>query len=204
MWNNVPNTVIALTSVLTFGFVAPNEEQPDLALSDPAELVELVDVPEEFADLARWAVNLFEEAGLHLPPVRFVYHGDDRAPCGGWRGVHRHVEGNSTSGICSSDPGKVTAANILHETAHAWAAHDLSDERKADFQSLRGWTYWRNHEAAKWHENGSEQAAEMIVWGLIDRPVGIITINDHSCEDLDAGYRALTGQPPLHGYRDHC
>jgi len=188
MWNNVPNTVIALTSVLTFGFVAPNEEQPDRALSDPAELVELVDVPEEFADLARWAVDLFEEAGLHLPPVRFVYHGDDRAPCGGWRGVHRHDEGNSTIGICSSDPGNVTAVNILHEIAHAWAAHDLSNERKADFQSIRGWTYWRNHEAAKWHENGSEQAAEMILWGLIDRPVGIITINDHSCDDLDAGY----------------
>ncbi len=204
MFNNVPNTVIALTSVLTFGFAAPSEEQPDLAGSDPAELVELVDLPDDFAVLVNWAVELFEEAGLHLPPLQFVYHGDDRAPCSGWRGVHHHANGISTIGICSNDPGKVTAANILHETAHAWAAHDLADERKADFQALRGWTYWRNHEEVKWSENGSEQAAEMIVWGLIDRPVGIITIKDHTCEDLDAGYRALTGQPPLHGYRDHC
>jgi hypothetical protein len=58
---------------------------------------------------------------------------------------------------------------------------------------------------AAWHESGSEQAAEMMVWGLFDRPVRIVTIiNEHSCNDLDAGYRAFTGQPPLHGYRDYC
>jgi hypothetical protein len=153
---------------------------------------------------AHAGVHLFEEAGLRLPPLRFVYHGDDQTPCSGTRGSHRDVDGHSTINICTSEPGKVTAGLVLHETAHAWAAHDLSDERKADFQSLRGWTYWRNHEEVAWHENGSEQAAEMMVWGLIDRPTGIRTINEHSCEDLDAGFRALTGQPPLHGYRDYC
>ncbi|MGA9276542.1 hypothetical protein [Ilumatobacter sp.] len=98
----------------------------------------------------------------------------------------------------------MSAVTILHEAAHAWAAHDLSEDRRAAFQSLWGWTYWRDDEAADWHENGAEQAAEMIRWGLIDHPVGVITINDHSCADLDAGYRTLAGRPPLHGYRDHC
>jgi hypothetical protein len=201
MWNNLPNTLIALTSLLTFGLVAQSDEQPALAGVDD---VELVDVPDEFADMVSWAMDLFDEAGLALPPVRFVYHGDDQTLCSGTRGVHSRVDGQSTIHICTTDPGNVTAGLVLHETAHAWAAHDLSDERKADFQSLRGWTYWRNHQEADWHENGSEQAAEMMVWGLIDWPVGIRTIKDHSCEDLDAGYRALTGQPPLHGYQDHC
>lgn len=201
MWNHLPNTMIALTSLLAFGFVAESDERPAL---DRLDKVELVDVPDEFADMVMWAVDLFDEAGLRLPPTRFVHHGVDRTACSGRRGVHEYVNGRSTINICTDDPGKVTEALVLHETAHAWAAHDLSDERKADFQSLRGWTYWRNHQEADWHENGSEQAAEMILWGLIDRPVGIVTINDHRCEDLDAGYRALTGQPPLHGYRDHC
>ena len=124
--------------------------------------------------------------------------------CSGRRGTHRHVDGHSTIDICTSDLGNVTAALVVHETAHAWSAHDLSDERKADFQALRGWTYWRDHQRAGWHENGSEQAAEIMVWGLIDRPIGIVTIDDHTCDDLDAGYRSLTGQPPLHGYEDHC
>lgn len=201
MWNNLPNAVIALTSLLTIGLVIQSDEQPALARFDE---VQFVDVPDEFADMANWAVDLFDEAGLQLPPMRFVYHGDDQTPCSGWRGAHRYVDGRSTIDICTSDPGNVTAGLVLHETAHAWAAHELSDDRKAHFQALRGWTYWSNHQDAEWHENGSEQAAEMMVWGLIDRPVGIITINDHSCDDLDAGYRALTGQPPLHGYQEYC
>jgi hypothetical protein len=202
VWNNLPNAVIALTSLLTFGLVAQTDEQAALARVND---VELVDVPGEFADVVMWAVDLFDEAGLLLPPMRFVHHGDDRALCDGSRGSHRQVDRQSTIDICTSDPDKMTAQLlVLHETAHAWAAHDLSDERKANFQSLRGWTYWTNYQAADWHENGTEQAAEMILWGLIDRPVGIIRINEHSCEDLDAGYRVLTGQPPLHGFEDSC
>jgi hypothetical protein len=30
------------------------------------------------------------------------------------------------------------------------------------FQSLRGWSYWSNHEEAKWHEDGSQQAVEIM------------------------------------------
>ena len=191
-----------MTSLVTFGVGAPSEEQPPLERSHAA--VQFVDMPDEFVDVGSWAVGLFEEAGLRLPPLRFVYHGDDRTPCSGWRGAHQHLDGRSTIDICTSDPGNVTAALVLHETAHAWAAHDLADDRKADFQALRGWTHWSNHREAEWHDNGAEQAAEIMVWGLIDRPVGIITINDHSCDALDAGYRSLTGRPPLHGYRDHC
>jgi hypothetical protein len=201
MWKSLPSTVLSVTSLMTFGLVAESEVQPP-----PGRVDEFlyVDMPDDFVAMANWAVDLFEEAGLRLPPMRFVHHGDDRNPCSGWRGAHRHVDGWSTIEICTSDPGKVTAALVLHETAHAWAAHELTDERKADFQVLRGWTHWSNHREADWHENGSEQAAEILVWGLIDRPVGIVTINANSCDDLDAGYRSLTGQPPLHGYRDHC
>jgi len=53
-------------------------------------------------------------------------------------------------------------------------------------------------------ERGAERVAEILMWGLIDRPTGEITIRDHGCDALEAGYRALTGDAPLHGYRDHC
>lgn len=201
MWKSLPSTVFAMTSLVTFGLVAQSEAQPHRARFDE---VQFVDMPNEFADMANWAVDLFDEAGLSLPPLRFVYHGDDQTPCSGWRGAHRYLDGRSTIDICTDEPGKVTEALFLHEIAHAWAAHELTDDRKAHFGALRGWTYWSNHQQAEWHDNGSEQAAEIMVWGLIDRPVGIIKINDHGCDDLDAGYRALTGQPPLHGYQDYC
>lgn len=116
MWPRLHNTVIALASMVTFGFVAQSEERPALAQFDK---VELVDVPDEFADMAGWAVGLFEEAGLRLPPLRFVHHGDDQTLCSGRRGSHRYVDGRSIVDICTSDRGKATAALLLHETAHA-------------------------------------------------------------------------------------
>lgn len=201
MWKKLPNALLALSPIVIFGLVAPSDEHATRA---PVEDVRYVDMPDEFVHLATWAVDLFAQADMPLPPLRFVYHGDDATSCRGWRGAHRYHDGQSTIHICTSDPGKVTAALVLHEIAHAWSAAELSDERKAAFQALRGWSQWSDHGDTPWHENGTEQAAEILMWGLIDRPVGLVTINDNSCDDLDAGYRSLTGQPPLHGYRDHC
>ncbi len=161
-------------------------------------------MPDEFVASAIWAIALFEQAELELPPLRFVDHRDDLDECGGYHGVHRATLQRSEIGLCAVEPGPHGEALILHELAHAWLEHSLSDAREADFRALRGYEFWRNHDEVAWYENGCEQAAEIMVWGLIDRPIGIVTISDHSCEDLDAGYRALTGSTPLHGYRDEC
>lgn len=202
MFRFLLHTAVVVTWSFGSGLAVAAEGPP---AGDPlGDAIELVDTPPELAELARWSMGLFEEAGLHLPPIRYVYHGDDTTPCSGWRGVHRSVDGRSTIDICTSDPGRTTAWLFLHETAHAWAAHDMDEGRRADFRALRGWTDWSNHGEVPWHENGTEQAAEIIAWGLVDRPFGVATIHDASCDDLDAGYRTLTGQPPLHGFRDHC
>jgi hypothetical protein len=58
--------------------------------------------------------------------------------------------------------------------------------------------------SAQWHTYGAEQAAQIIVWGLIDRPIRIATIPDSSCADLRTGYILLTGRPPLDGNTDLC
>lgn len=194
MFGNLPS---ALLSVVCFGVVTPNEPLPD------ARAVEFVDMPASFVGIARWAIELFDEAQLELPAIRFVFHGDDDAPCGGPGATHRSVGGLSTVELCVSDADAVAEAIVLHEVAHAWAAHDLDGVRRDAFQSLRGWSEWLSAHQP-WHENGSEQAADIIVWGVIDRPIGIVRLLDNSCDDLEAGYRTLTGQPPPHGYRDHC
>ncbi len=93
---------------------------------------------------------------------------------------------------------------VIHEIAHAWARHSLTDERRDAFQAVRGWEHWHDYEAAEWYENGTEQAAEIMVWGLLDQPIKIMRINDAGCDQLDAGYRALTGAAPLHGFTDRC
>ena len=206
MWNHLPTSVMTATAALAVGavaLVAPPSDDRAVSSSAPVP-VEFGAMPTDFVDMATWALGLFDEAGLALPPMSFDYHGDDTTACSGWRGAHRSADGRSIIDICTSDTGPVTAALVLHEVAHAWASVGLSEQRKDEFQALRGWTEWSNHADVAWHDNGAEQAAEILVWGLIDRPVAIVTINDHSCDDLEAGYRVLTEQAPLHGFRDVC
>jgi hypothetical protein len=80
----------------------------------------------------------------------------------------------------------------------------LTESRRAAFLRLRGLTEWRNDDPDRWHERGAEHAAEIMVWGLIDRPVRPVFIPDNTCADLLAGYVMLTGRSPLHGFTDRC
>ena len=50
----------------------------------------------------------------------------------------------------------------------------------------------------------AEHAAEIVVWGLIDRPVRSVFNPDTTCAALRAGYEVLVGEPPLHGFTDRC
>ncbi len=185
---------------------APAVDEPTIEVPAPEASPVRVDVDDLPADLRRsvgWAIALFERADLTLPPLQFVHHGDDDLPCGGYRGVHEVRGARSVIGLCTTDTGPITDATILHELAHAWLEHHMPAARQADFQALRGYEHWRDH-GVGWGEQGCEQAAEILVWGLIDRPIGFVTFDDTGCDALDAGYRTLTGSAPLHGYRDLC
>ncbi len=205
MWNHLPRTVLSITAILagTVGDASASTVVERHGQESPPQ-IEFVDMPTEFVAAAEWAIHLFDEAALDLPPIRYVFHGDSPEPCADRPGLRRSVGDVNVIEICTSEMSNATQGLILHETAHAWIDRNLSPGRKAAFQELRGWTYWRNYDAAAWHENGTEQAAEIMVWGLIDRPLAMVRINQNSCDELDAGYRVLTGQAPLHGYRDAC
>jgi hypothetical protein len=200
MSNRLLLTIVAAIAILTISV----GQVSALIDTDSPRPVEFVDMPAEFVDAVIWATDLFDQAELELPPLRFVYHGHDTRPCAERPGLHHRVDGLNVIEICTETITNPTKGLILHETAHAWIDHHLTDERKAAFKELRGWTHWRDYDAAPWHENGTEQAAEIMVWGLIDRPLKMVRINGNSCDELDAGYRTLTGRPPLNGFRDAC
>ena len=166
--------------------------------------VDLVGLPAEYEELVEWALSRFDEAGLELPPLRITHHGDDREPCQGVGGFHRSRDGISVIDFCTTKVGMFAERLVLHELAHAWTDHQLTDARKSEFQDLRGWTHWVAHEDASWDELGCEQAAEIIAWGLSDRPIRSILIAQASCEDFEVGYRTLTGRPPPPGHPDRC
>lgn len=192
--------IVALAAPLGIGGTAaaavPAREQPGS--------VELVDMPDQLAAWARWAVDLFAEAGLELPPIQYRYHDGNMSYCNGRDGLQQPDGAVNVIELCTTRLDFGTQVMILHETAHAWADHTLTEETRTQFQELRGWAYWRNYEKAPWHENGTEQAAEIMVWGLIDRPIWVVRIDQNSCADLLAGYLLLTGRQPLHGFTDYC
>jgi hypothetical protein len=149
------------------------------------------------------AVGLFADAGLELPPL-VIRSGESGRGCGGHDGIHRPHAGWSEIELCVDAPTGMVFHTVLHELAHAWATRGLSSDRRAEFQDLRGFVYWRNYDEAAWEDNGTEQAAEIIAWGVNDRPAGTVRIDRVSCGDLHAGFVALTGMEPLHGLTNIC
>jgi hypothetical protein len=167
-------------------------------------VITAVDLTDEQRQDLGWALDLFAAAGLALPPIEAVRHGSTDA-CFGRRAAHTWRDGRSTIHLCpEEDTAKVRRYRMLHELAHAWDRRALTESRRAAFLRLRGLTEWRNDDPDRWHERGAEHAAEIMVWGLIDRPVRPVSIPDNTCADLLAGYVMLTGRSPLHGFTDRC
>jgi hypothetical protein len=150
------------------------------------------------------AVALFAEAGLALPPM--VVHGSEhREGCDGRHaGFHRSTGWGSSIVLCSPLQDAWFRRVVLHELAHAWSAFGLSAQRREAFRVLRGWEHWMNYEQASWPDNGGEQAAEIIAWGVSDRAAPTLRIDHDSCAELRTGYVTLTGTEPLHGLTSLC
>jgi hypothetical protein len=199
MFNALPRTIVGAVAFIAitvgqFWVRADNDAPPAL---------EFVGMPAEFVDVTHWAIDLFDQAELDLPPLRFTYHGPAGSPCSRRPGLHRQEDGVDVIKICTTDVS-LAEGLILHELAHAWLDHHLTEQRKAAFKELRGWTYWQNYEAAAWHQNGTEQAAEIMVWGLIDRPIEMIRLEQNSCAEMEAGFRTLTGQATQQPFQRPC
>ena len=149
------------------------------------------------------AVGLFAEAGLPLPAL-VVYGTEDPSACDGHDGLHQPHEQWSEVFLCSPAADEWFRRVVLHELAHAWSTIGLPDERRHAFQVLRGWEHWSNHDLAEWRDNGTEQAAEVIAWGVSDKAAPTVQIDHDRCSELRTGYRTLTGIEPLRGLTSLC
>jgi hypothetical protein len=188
---------VAMGAVLTAG---PGVSDPTTA-NHPT--VTMTGISAAQATIFEWALALFAAADLPLPDIDIVGH-DSVAQCMGRAGMHTYAAGRSTLHVCTRDAGPVQEFLFLHELAHAWDRAGLTAERRQAFLAQRGLTEWRNDDPERWHDRGAEHAAEIIMWGLMDRPIGVVRLWDNGCAALRAGYVALVGRPPLHGYTDRC
>ena len=161
--------------------------------TEPLEELQVVATTDDERRKIARAIGLYEQAGLQLPPL--VVRIGTLDGCNGHVAVHRGQDGHSTIELCAT--GRTGLEHILlHELAHAWVQHNVSDAARQRFQEVRGWEHWSDH-SDEWRDRGTEQAAEVIKWGVNDRAAPILIDHD-GCDDLANSYRILTGVDPVH------
>jgi hypothetical protein len=206
MWN-APNTRIiilsamaGLTLVITSSVGRPSGTTPqpthDAVLSAVAIETTIQASDADQADLVRWGMDRFEEAGLTLPPLEVIVH-DDLAGCGGDAGLYQHGDPARVH-LCTLQDVTSRPARLitLHELGHAWAEQALDDSGRAAFLEIRSLDHWTDPDVPAW-QWGAEHAAEVVSWGLMDEMVPIIRIYDAEPEQLREAFEMLVGRAPL-------
>lgn len=146
----------------------------------------------ERRELIEWAVNRYRSAGLDVPAVDVHFH-TDPAGCRGYLGYTRGERIDYCVRL-AMEPGPQRI--VLHELAHAWAETHLTDEARSAFIEMRGAPTW-NDLGFAWKDRGTEQAAEIIAWGLGDGTMSPMVHGDLDPSSLAGAFRMLTGAEPL-------
>jgi hypothetical protein len=155
-----------------------------------------------------WARDLFADAGLDLPYVDINFE-DDLEACEGNQGtVRAQDDGSPIIRICVDHDKPAVRETwrrraLVHELAHVWEAANVDDATREAFMALRGLTEWNDRTDA-WYRRGTEHAAEVVTWSLIDFRWGFANLPDNSCNEMLAGYETLTGLAPLNGLAVNC
>lgn len=144
-----------------------------------------------------WARCRFETAGLELPSVE-VRVSEDLDDCRGHHGLAFNGGEEPLVVLCiaADAPPVLWKKTILHELGHVWSHANVSLQERDAFVAGRGCQSWNDPETA-WEHRGSEHAAEVIAWALMDRELRMITLRDRDPADLGVAFQFLTGiRPP--------
>ena len=109
-----------------------------------------------------WSLRRFREAGLDGMPDLEVYLHRSQEGCRD--GIGYYLAGRID--LCtkaSSEPYQ--RKHALHEIAHAWTEANIDTAILERFMDIRGIAAW-NDRSFDWKQRGTEQAAEIIAWGL--------------------------------------
>lgn len=198
-------STFALTiAVLLSGAVpAKSQSESPLVAMPPASAGDPIARPQQIIDssgpqmqeLAKWALGRYRLAGLDLPHIDLYFHSDDE-PCGGYSALHKRLESGSRIDVCSLRRTPKVEGTLLHELAHAWAAHSLTDDQRQAFVELQGLDTWHDKDTS-WSQRGTEQAAEIIAWGIAETSHRPRTIANNDPDSLTVAFQQLTGTHPI-------
>ena len=140
-----------------------------------------------------WSIRRYREAGLEGMPDLGVYLHRADEPCDGGLGLY--FAGRID--LCtkqSSEPYQRKFA--LHEMAHGWIEANVSTEVLQRFMDLRGIAAW-NDRSFDWKQRGTEQAAEVVTWGLGEGEIAPLLPEITDPETLARLFRLLTDLEPI-------
>jgi hypothetical protein len=82
-----------------------------------------------------------------------------------------------------------------HEPGHVWTKQNTDDDTRQEFLEFRGLELWTGPGLQR-DVSGSEHAAEIVFWGLMDEPTWGARLPDGECTVLFEAFRILTGLLP--------
>ena len=140
-----------------------------------------------------WSIRRYREAGLDGMPDLEVYLHRSHEECNGGLGLY-HAGRIDLCTATSSEPYQRKLA--LHEMAHGWIETNVDGAVLDRFMDIRGIAAW-NDRSYDWKQRGTEQAAEIVTWGLGEGEIAPLLSTRVDAETLASLYVLLTGHAPI-------
>lgn len=149
-------------------------------------------------ELVEWGLGRFKAAGYWRCPRWTRSHSHRPSGPNLWSHTGYASLGAETVRVdlCIGEGGTADRRTVLHELGHEWEYQNVDAPTRQAFLDLRGLEAWVPADSDMPWQEGIEQAAETIAWGLMDQPIGI-KIPDTATQDLAEAFRLLTGTEPL-------
>jgi hypothetical protein len=140
-----------------------------------------------------WALHRYGSGGLDgMPRLEVFVHRSDEG-CNG--GIGYYLAGRID--LCTEDSSESYQRKFaLHEMAHAWTEAHIEGAILNRFMEIRGIADW-NDRSFDWKNRGTEQAAEIITWGLGEGEIAPLLPEPVDAPRLAGLYELLTGREPI-------
>jgi len=151
------------------------------------------------AELLAASADLFHSNGMDLPDGLVASFHDDEADCEDMLGLFTVEEDGPRVRVCwtHDDPGvqrRLQEQALVHELAHAWVDSNVSDGTREEFVVLTEAETW-NSRSSEWNDRGTERAADLITWALLDPAVLFVDFASVPCETWIAAFELITSSP---------
>jgi hypothetical protein len=181
---------IALFLCLAFATAILGSQRPAPADARPLTIHGADAAQERAID---WALHRYGSGGLHgMPSLEVFVHRSDEG-CNG--GIGYYLAGRID--LCTRDSSEPYQRKFaLHEMAHAWIESNVEPAILDRFMQVRSIATW-NDRAYDWKERGTEQAAEVVTWGLGEGEISPLLPEAVDAPTLAGLYELLTGREPI-------